>query len=465
MGTIVEVMAQITISKGLDIPIKGHPEGSVQELTHRSGAAPKTVALNLEGFDLKFHLLAKTGDRVKIGEPIAEDKMCPGRLFVAPGSGTILEIQRGLKRALKNVIIQLDPQEEYHPFSPFEWEKATREELLQHLKKGGIFAKIRMRPFDLLADPRKHPKHIFVKALESAPFVPPAEMQVQGFEKAFELGLKVLGKLTDGKVHLVYREGSLCRAFNQAKDVVLHTASGPHPISNASVHIQQISPIGSLEDMMWTLNAHDVTCIGHLVQEGKIRIDRVVSIAGPGISSGQTGYFRLREGYPISSLLAGRLISSPIRLISGDPLMGRQVLESDFLGMGDYCFTAIPENTSREFLHFFRAGADKYSFSRAYLSGHFDNTDRLYDFTTSLHGEHRAFVDNTLYDKVQPLPISTIHLIKAILAEDFEFAEELGLLAVAPEDFALPTFVCPSKNEMSEIVKQGLARYAHDSLT
>lgn len=453
-------MVRIAIKKGLDIPIEGAPSGRVHPLISAGESAtklPERMALNLEPFDCKFHLLAKVGDHVKCGDPIAEDKKLPGRYFVAPASGVIQELQRGEKRILRNVVIARDSQEEWKSFGVLDPEKASREELTERLKEGGIFSKIRMRPFNLLAEPHKAPRSIFVKALESAPFVPPAELQVEGNERYFAAGLKALTKLTDGPVHLIHRSGTTCKAFTEASGVKTSEASGPHPVANPSLHIQQIDPIRNVEDRVWTLNVHDVVCIGYLLTEGKVFLDRIVGIGGPGILSGKTGYFKIREGYPIEALVSGRVKGSYPRLISGDPLNGHQVAATDYLRFDDFTFTVIPEMQSRQFLHFFRLGAGKYSFSRAYLSGHLNNTDRSYPFTTSLHGEHRPFIDATLYDKVQPLEISTMLLVKSVMAEDYDLAEKLGILEVVPEDFSLTAFVCPSKIEMPTIIREGQA--------
>lgn len=460
-------MVDIKITRGLNIPIKGDPKETQSaqkdlKLLNR----PEKISLDLKPFDeVKFKILVKPGDVVKIGQPLAEDKTFAGRMFVSPAAGTVNEVRRGLKRRLLDIVIDVAPQEEeYHAFQPLEVDKASVAEITERLLQGGAFARIRSRPFNLLADPTKAPRSIFVKAVESAPFVPSAELQVKGHEADFQLGLEVLAKLAKGKVHLVHHKDSTCKAFTEAKQVNRHTVEGPHPIGTHSLHIHYIDPIVSPDDNVWTLNVSDVVLIGHLFSRGRYFVDRVISIAGPGILPGQVGYFKAREGYPVSSLIAGRISQGVLRLISGDPLMGKKVEQEDFLGFDHYAFTVIPENTEREFLHFFRLGKDKYSMSRAYLSGHLDNESRSYYFTTNQHGEHRPFIDTSLYDQVQALNVPTMLLVKAVMAEDFELAQTLGLLEVDSEDFALSTFVCQSKMEMTEIIKQGLRKYAQETL-
>lgn len=462
-------MTHIKIVQGLDIPIKGKPEGAPKalQLSGESGpiSSPLKIALNLSPFDdVKFKLLVKEGDAVKLGMPLAEDKSCPGRFFVSPAGGTVAEIRRGLKRRLMDIVIQLGTSEEALQFPPMDPREATREQLIARLKEGGLFAKIRRRPFNLLADPSAAPRCIFVKAVESAPFAPPAEMQVLGHEKAFQAGLDALQKMTDGPVHLVYCKDTPCKAFTEARGVQKHTIEGPHPIGTHSVHIHHIDPIQGAADVIWTLNALDVVCIGEHLLSGIYFTGRVVSIAGPGILENRTGYFNMREGMPISALISGRIEKGRLRFISGDPLTGPKISGEDFLGFHDTIFCVIPENEERQFLHFFRLGSDKYTFSRTYLSGHRDNTDRVYSFTTSQHGEQRPFIDATMYEKVMPLPIPTMHLTKAVMAEDYDLAETYGLLEVDSEDFALAAFVCPSKIEMTEIIKSGLKTYAKQVL-
>ena len=464
-------MVHIKITKGLDIPIDGKPEGHARPFVPGGEVSPllnpHLISLNLRAFqDLKFKLLVKPEEVVKLGQPLVEDRSTSGRMFIAPAAGVIKEIRRGYKRSLQDIIIAVDQEKEEHQEYPkIHVADSTREALIERMKKGGIFSHIYVRPFNRLADPHKAPRSIFVKAIESAPYVPPNEMQVDKHEKEFQIGLDALAKLTDGSVHLVYRAGTYCKAFTEARNVQRHTAEGPHPIGNASVHIQVIDPIKKADDIVWTINVNHVVALGYLLEYGRHYIERVISIAGPGILPGRIGYFKSREGYPISPLLAGRIHKGPQRFVSGDPLMGHNVEEEDFLGFEDYVFCVIPENYSREFLHFFRLGIGKYSFSKAYLSGHLNNVHREYYFTTNQHGERRAFIDSTLYDEVQPLAVPTMLLVKAVMAEDYELAESLGLLEVVGEDFALPSFVDPSKIEMNDIITQGLKRYASEVLS
>ncbi len=462
-------MAHIHTKKGLDIPIEGAPEGALREFSPPGEAAPfrnvKEISLNLDPFaHTRFKLLKHVGENVKIGEPIAHDKAFPERMFVSPAGGVVKEIRRGLKRRLVDIVIDVHHPEEEHISSVPDLAHINRADLVAHLQKGGLFTHIRQRPFNHLADPTKIPRSIFVKAIESAPFAPPAELQVQGYEEALKKGLDALSRLTEGLVHLVYREGTSSTCFLEAKNVDHHMAEGPHPISNHSVHIHFIDPIRSPEDVVWTLQLHDVLAIGYFLLTGRYLTERTIGIGGPGIVPGQTGFFRIRQGYPMALLAEGRVGKGWMRLISGDVLMGKKVDTDDFLGFYHNVFSVVPENTNREMLHFLRLGGSKFSISGAYLSGHIHRAARRYFFSTNQHGEPRAFIDSTLYKKVMPIGIPTMFLVKAVMAEDFDLAENLGLLEVDSEDFALSTFVCPSKIEMTEIIRQGLVRYAAEVL-
>ncbi len=426
------------------------PSGDVQPLPK-----PKQLALNLDPFDdIRFKVLVRVGDSVNIGQPLVESKTIAGQRFVSPAGGTVAEIRRGLKRRLLDIVIDVADSEQSEPATPYKG--SSKEDLLTFFMERGLFPHIRMRPFDLVASPHKKPRAIFVKAIESQPFVPPAEMQVSGNESHFQAGLEALATLAP--THLVYNEKSDCDAFLSAQGVEKHTARGPNPIGSASLHIHKISPIQNHEEVVWTLSVVDVITVGMMVKEGRYFTKRIIGLGGDGVS--KPGFYSGRAGHSFEGLSAGRLTQQLLTFISGDPLTGSKIEEREFLGFYHTAFSVIPVNTKRQMFHFLRIGFGKFSATRAYVSSLF--TSKKIRFTTNQHGEERAFIDGAIYNKVMPMRIPTMHLVKAILAEDYELAEQLGLLEVAPEDFALPTFICPSKIEMVEIVKQGLHRYSKE---
>lgn len=258
----------------------------------------------------------------------------------------------------------------------------------------------------------------------------------------------------------MHGKASSCAAFKEAKDVQKHTTEGPHPVSQPSLHISAIHPIKENTQSVWTLTVHDVIAVGRLLKEGRYEDRRVIAIAGEGIPENKRGYFRIPRGFPIRELIRGRCEDDRARLISGDPLMGTKVECGGYMKFFDSTFCVLPEaEGKRRFCHFIRPGTKSYTSTKTY----FRKKDS-YSFTTLQHGEERAFVDGAIYDRVSPLGIPIMHLVKALLAEDFELAKSLGILGVSPEDFSLPSFICPSKIEMPEIVRQGLRAYAEQYL-
>lgn len=456
-------MVHIIVRQGLDIPILGAPDGAIRDMHE-----PALLALDLSPFvDTAFTLYVKVGDRVRIGTPLAADKQCPSRLFVSPAAGVVTDIVRGEKRKLHQIVIAKEDNEEqlvFQPLSP----QSNPDELRARLLEGGLFTRIHARPFSRLAHPNRLPRSIFVKAVESAPFTPSSEMQIFGLESFFETGLMALERLTEGKVHLVYREGSPCRVFSEGSSqqhhVIRHTVSGPHPASNASLHIQHIDPIRSYEDVVWVISALDVARIGHLLQTGHLLTHRIVGVGGPSCADTQRGFYRVRDGAPLAALFADGVLPGEKQWISGDPLMGSASSSDGYLGYFHTTASLFPQQETRDLLHFFRLGKNRYTASRTYLSGHSRDSTKLYPFTTAVHGEPRALFTNTPYDRVMPLKIPTLPLVRAVMAEDYEQAEQMGLLEVASEDFALPTFVCPSKRELVKIIDEGLRAYANQVL-
>ncbi|MDN3505565.1 MAG: NADH:ubiquinone reductase (Na(+)-transporting) subunit A [Rhabdochlamydiaceae bacterium] len=448
-------MAFIKIKAGFDIPIKGSPKGEPRTITSDS-----RVAIDLSCFDdIKLKLLVKVGELVKIGDPIAMDKLLNKRVFISHTSGTIIEIIRGEKRRVLYVVVQPDGKDEALKLDPFKLKKATKEKVIERLLVGGAFTFIRKRPCDTLANPTKLPRTIFLQGLESAPFRPDPIMHINGFEEEFQTGLQALEKIVAGNVHLVTRPESKLAYYADDVNIHSHSAVGPHPIANPSIHIEHIDPITNPTDVIWTLHVRDVVKIGALIN-GKFIHEKVIGIGGEGIDEKDRRYYRIKEGSSLQVLLANKQIKEDCTIISGDPLCGKEVKMDGFIGFFDLALSIIPNSQKREMLHFFRLGKKKFTTTHTYLSGFFQKMSQKFSMNSLIHGEERPFIDGAVYDKVMPLTVPTMPFLKALLEKDYEKAVELGLLEVSAEDFALASFICPSKIDHIGIVDRGLKEYA-----
>lgn len=446
----------ISIRKGLNIPLQGNP---IQGKELLQLPAPSTIGLDVSPFEgMRLAPLKEVGAVVHAGEAIVCDKGNRKRVFVAPASGKIKEFIRGEKRRLLKVVIARKPEAPSLALPCVDIDSTSADVLLRVLAERGILPHIHVRPALRMPDPEALPEAIFIRALASAPFAPSPELELVGREREFSAGLQALHRLCPRHVHLVFHVSSCCAALTEAKDVVKHTASGPHPIESPSIHIEAVHPIFDRNQTIWTLDVSTVIRIGFSLSQGAFYADQVVALAGEGIAEEKRGVFRLSRGYPVAEIVKWcALDCDRVRLVSGDPLTGDVIDQVGHIGFFHSVFCALPKmQQHREMFHFLRPYRKFYTATSTYVA---KRCKEKYSFQTHKRGEERAFVDPTVYNRVMPLLIPVVPLIKALLAEDYHAAEELGLLEVSPEDFALPAFICPSKVEMVAIVARGMKEY------
>jgi Na+-transporting NADH:ubiquinone oxidoreductase subunit A len=145
-----------------------------------------------------------------------------------------------------------------------------------------------------------------------------------------------------------------------------------------------------------------------------------------------------------------------IRIISGDLLSGKAVGAEGYLGFFDDTVTIILEGTEPELLGWAKPVRwSQFSTDHSYFS--WLTPWRKYDMDTNLHGGPRAFVMNdSYYAKVLPMGIFPLYLIKACLAGDIDKMEQFGIYQVLPEDLALCEYIDPSKNNIQDMIAQGI---------
>ena len=434
----------IKLCKGLDIRLQGEAAKTVADAQH---AAEYAVSpLDFEGITPK--MLVKVGDTVEAGSPLFFDKKRPEILFTSPVSGTVAAVNRGEKRKILSVVVSADKQVAYKEFAKLDVATASREEIVKLLLESGLWTMFVQRPYGVVATPSDMPKAIFVSAFDSAPLAIDYDFALAGDKEALQKGFDVLGRLTEGKVHLSYHAKQTAPQFS---GVELHAFKGKHPAGNVGVQIHHIDPINKGEKV-WTLNIQDVAILGRLFLSGKVDMSRVIAVAGSCVA--EPKYYRVVAGASVESILGGKLSNEHARVISGNVLTGRNVGKEGFLGVNANQITVIPEGDNYELLGWAMPRFNKFSVSRAYLSWLFPC--RKYNLDTNMNGGERAFVMNDLYEQYLPMDVYPVHLVKACLANDLDKMENLGIYEVIEEDLALCEFVCPSKIEMQQIIRNGI---------
>lgn len=438
----------IRIRKGLDIRLIGEAE---KVLSPTDPA--KVIAIQPTDFHgLVPKVLVKPGDHVKVGSPLFADKYNDRILFTSTVSGEVADVVRGAKRKVLEIRVLADKEQQYVDLGAGNPSTMNRETVIQKLLASGVWPVIRQRPFDVVADPAQTPKQIFVSCFDSSPLAPDLDLVVRNEGEDLQTGFDALSKLTSGKVNIVVGSGTTAREFLDAKGVVRHSISGPHPAGNVGVQIHHISPINKGE-VVWSCGVQDVLMIGRLFRTGKLDPSRVVAVTGS--KAKHPKYFRTIIGVPVKDILGD--VDNDVRIISGNVLTGDRVSNSGTLGFYHTQLTLIPEGDSPKFFiteGWASPGFDKFSASHSYPTWLMPG--KRYDMDSSQNGEQRSFVMSGQYEKVFPFDIYPVHLLKAILANDIELMEKLGLYELAPEDFALCEFVCTSKINSQSIVREGL---------
>ena len=435
----------VKLRKGLDLCLAGAATPKVETTIVSDTVA--VVPDNFHGIVPK--VVVKPGDAVKVGTAVMYDKNHPEVQFVSPVSGEVVAVERGERRKVMKIVIKNDGKDEAVTF-----DKATSaDEVKQLFLQAGMWAFIKQRPYDVIADPAVAPRDIFVTAFDNAPLAPALayEMLADADAQAFARGLEALKMLTQGKVYVGIEEGSKVTVPAGVEAV---TFKGKFPACNAGVQAHNIAPVNKGETV-WTLNALDVVLMGRLLLNGRVDMMRTVAVTGSEVKS--PAYVRALAGTPVADILKGNLIEADYarRIISGNVLTGTNVSIEGYLGAYHSHITVIPEgNDTHAFLGWIMPGLKALTTSRTFLSRWLPCRDAKPD--ARLNGGERAIIMSEEYENVFPMDILPEYLVKAVLAFDIDRMEQLGIYEVAPEDFAACEFVDTSKLPLQDIIRKGL---------
>ncbi len=441
-------MGVFKLKKGYNIPLQGSAERRVEK-------APKTTAVAVQPIDfrgLRPGMKVEAGDTVKRGSILFVDKQRPEILFRSPAAGTVRDIVRGDRRAIQRVIIDVsaDSAEKFESYSSGQVTDLTPEAAKSILLNSGLWPALRQRPFSKIADFEIAPKAIFISAVDSAPLQAETDLLLEGQEQNFQMGVNLLSNLTEGKIHLSVSPATEA-FFAKIEGVEKHQFSGPHPAGNVGVQIHHIDRLLA-GDKVWYISPRHVAQIGRFLAKGEYPGSKTYALTGSEVLD--RFYVTGTEGASISDLISTPLDDSKQRIISGNVLTGAKCTRQGFVGFYDDMITIVPELTGRRFFGWLRLGLAANSFWPMFFSKL--TPGKKQSPTTDMNGEERAFVSTGEYEKLVPMDVLPVHLCKAILVEDIELMEQLGIYEVAPEDLALCSYICPSKIEFGDIIEKGV---------
>lgn len=441
----------IALKQGYNILLEGKAEGPVLAGAANTFAVQPT---NFRGVSPIPKVEVEVGDTVKAGDHLFYDKKNPDVKYVSPVSGEVIAINRGERRSIASVVVLADKQQQYRSLNAPNLDTCARAELVNFLLDTGGWTMLRQRPFNVVADHTEVPANIFVSTFDTAPLAPDLDLVVECRGAAFQRGLDVLGKLTKGKVWLGLNangENPPSAVFTNATGVEKCWFSGQHPAGNVGIQIHHLAPIGT-KNTVWTLDVQGVVTIGALFSEGRFNAERVVALTGAELLAPK--YVRTYIGANIGQLLEGNIAGDNIRIVSGDVLSGIQTTADAFLNYHDDQITLLEEGNQLEMFGWLLPDMATPSASKALPGSRFPDT--VYKANTNLHGEKRAFVVTGQYEDVLPMDIYPQHLMKAILTNDYEKMEGLGIHELVEEDIAICEFACTSKQPLQQILRTGL---------
>ena len=446
-----------TIKKGLNLPIEGTPDQWIQP-----GREVASVALLGNDYvGMRPSLAVAEGDAVKLGQTLFVDRKRPDIRYVSPASGKVRAIQRGAKRRFLSIVIDIEgnDREQFQGYGLSVLEGISEEDLRENLIRSGLWTVLRTRPYNRVPDPDEKPRSIFVTAMDSNPMAMNPSPWIKDNQEAFDAGLKVLSRLTEGKV-FVCSNPKYQVQIPDSPSIVQRSFGGPHPSGLPGTHIHFLDPVGAAKSV-WFINYQDVAAIGLLFLTGELPVERVVAIGGA--RAKEPRLVRTRIGASLEDLLEGE-IEDPetTRVISGSVLSGRKGHGPEaWLGRFHLQVSLLPEGDNRDFINWLLPGMKRFSIRKVYGGSLFRGWKR-FPLSTSQEGSERAMVPIGMFESVMPLDVLPTQLLRALIVGDNDQAQELGCLELDEEDLALCSFVCPGKTDYGTILRERLEEIEKD---
>jgi len=447
----------INFRGGFSFSMKGGPDNSVTHANSSNKVA--LVPPRIPGFKAK--VIVRVGDKVSLGQVLFYNKKNNDLKFSSPASGIVSNITYGNKRILQSIEINVANKKNssYIKFSHENIDQLSKNKIVDNLINSGIFSKIKTYPgFDFIESKEKFlddNKNLFISLFSSEPHIADIYNLFENkiYEKLFADGLIVCSKIFK-TINIFNRQRDYPEEINECsnnlENVKLHTIENKYPAENPGLQCLLTNSLNK-STMNTYADAFVIIEIGHLFSKGFVIQERYLSISGSGVKNPTN--FLVKAGQPIKNLLDDLVenLDSDYRLISGGLLTGKKIHTSDYLSDGDLSLQVVKEDRERTSLVFFRLGLNSLTMTRNWLSALFPKSE--YDVSTNNNGEERACIQCGYCYDVCPTGLMPSLLMKSAIINDIEKMEYLSIDECI--ECELCTFICPSKIEMGQHIKNG----------
>lgn len=390
---------------------------ALQELETRNVTRVALLGRNYHG--VNFELLCKEGDRVAAGAALMRDARRPEIRFCTPRAGTVAAIERGARRRLVALQIEIDDDlgAETHEVPTGSDPAALRRFLLET----GAWCSLRTRPFGKIPDPAAEPAAIFVTALDAEPSAPEPRPIIDACSDEFSAGISLLSSLGSAPLYVCHAPGHRID-LGDVGGVRCVPFGGGYSAGLPGVHIHALCPIGLGGPEVWHLGYQEVIAIGHLLLHGSPWMQRVVSLGGSAIRNPRC--LRVAPGAPVDELLAGELLDVPHRVLVGSSIYGRPVdASARFLDAGARQVTVLESSPDE-------VGAPM--------------------------PRSAPLIPGEALERLAPPGILAVPMMRALQLGDAERALELGALELGEEDLAPLSRACVSNSDYGRLLREVL---------
>jgi Na+-transporting NADH:ubiquinone oxidoreductase subunit A len=382
--------------KGVRLPDQGAPRQEV-------GPVKLPDCVGLIGADypgMKLRAVVAEGDRVSAGQPVLHDHAMPERVVTSPVSGTVEDIVIGARRQVARMVIRRGTGEARR-FDPATADSPDR--LRRLMLSTGLWAALLRRPFGRVPPPDETPAAIVVTAMATEPGAADPAPLIRAEAGNFNTGIQALSRLGGGPVFVCQAPGAeLARIGERVRVAVF---SGAHPAGMPGVHVERLCP-ATASHPVWQMGYADVLALGHVLRDGALPADRVVSLSGP--AAADPRLLRLPIGADIEALAGGEARGTAYRVLSGPLLSGQ---EGRFLRRRHVQISLTPREAPAPH------GRKGSTLQRA------------------------ALIPNAATSRSLGPDFPAVALLRALSVGEVEQAERMGVLGLLEDDMALASYL------------------------